>query len=180
MITLPTLQRICRYASTSRLNTFVGPLNTACSRFDIVNPRREAAFLAQCAHESMEFLYLREIASGEAYEPPSVLAASLGNTQPGDGRKYKGLGLIQVTGKENITAAGVAIGVDLRNDPTLGEDPENGTLISAWFWRTHGLNELADANAFGTITHRINGGYTKMDQRCDYWLRSLGACGVTL
>jgi putative chitinase len=173
MIAATQLTAICPHAG-QRIATFLQPLNDAMSRFSILTPRRQAAFIAQCAHESGEFRYMRELASGDAYEG----RADLGNTQPGFGRKYKGLGLIQVTGHDNITAAGIAIGVDLESDPTLGEAPEPASLISAWFWQTHGLNELADTNAFGTITKRINGGYTHIDERLAYWLVALKATGA--
>lgn len=153
---------------------FIQPVNDAMEKFGITTPRRQAAFLAQCAHESGELRYTREIASGDAYEG----RADLGNTQPGDGRKYRGVGIIQVTGRANVTAAGIAIGVDLAADPTQGESPANACLISAWFWQSRGLNELADNNAFGTVTHRINGGYNHLDERLAYWLIALKSTGA--
>jgi putative chitinase len=173
MISTTQLAAICPHAG-GRIATFIQPINDALTRFSIFTPRRQAAFLAQCAHESGEFTYTREIASGDAYEG----RADLGNTQPGYGRKYKGLGLIQVTGHDNITAAGIAIGVDLESDPTQGELPQNACLISGWFWQTHGLNELADTNSFGTITKKINGGFTHIDERLAYWLIALKATGA--
>jgi len=118
---------------------------------------------------------MRELASGDAYEPPSEKATDLGNTQPGDGRRFKGGGLIQITGRDNYQRCAAALGVDLVNHPEAIEEPDNACAASAWWWQTHGLNELADQNAFGTITHRINGGYNGLDQRLAYWLLALQA-----
>lgn len=117
---------------------------------------------------------MREIASGNAYEG----RADLGNTQSGDGPLFKGGGLIEITGRYNYQQCGAAIGVDLVNHPELIEEPVNACMASAWWWQTHGLNELADANAFGTITHKINGGYTHLDERLAYWLVALKATGA--
>jgi putative chitinase len=174
MISAIQLQAICSHAG-SRIADFIRPLNDAMSRFSIVTPRRQAAFLAQCAHESVEFRFMRELASGDAYEPPSEKATDLGNTQPGDGRRFKGGGLIQITGRDNYQRCAAALGVDLVNHPEAIEEPDNACAASAWWWQTHGLNELADQNAFGTITHRINGGYNGLDQRLAYWLLALQA-----
>lgn len=173
MISTTQLEAICPHAG-GRIATFIQPLNDALSRFSIITPRRIAAFLAQCAHESVEMLYMRELASGNAYEG----RADLGNTEPGDGRRFKGGGLIQITGRHNYARCSEAIGVDLANQPDLIEIPENACLASAWWWNTHGLNELADDNKLGTITHKINGGFNGIDQRLGYWLLALRACGA--
>jgi putative chitinase len=173
MITAAQLQVICPHAG-ARIATFIQPLNEAMDKFGISTPRREAAFLAQCAHESTEFLYMRELASGEAYEG----RADLGNTQPGDGPRYKAGGPIGITGRYNFSRCGIAIGVDLEADPELIELPANACMASAWFWAVHGLNELSDQNAFGTVTHKINGGYTGLDQRLAYWLVALKQTGA--
>ena len=173
MISTTQLQAICPHAG-SRVSTFIQPINDALSRFSIFTPRRQAAFLAQCAHESSELLYMRELASGNAYEG----RADLGNTQAGDGPRFKGGGLIEITGRYNYQHCGAAIGIDLVNHPELIEEPVNACMASAWWWQTHGLNELADTNSFGTITHKINGGFTHLDERLQYWLVALKATGA--
>lgn len=173
MISTTQLQAIFPHAG-ARLSQFVQPLNDAMTKFTINTSRRQAAFLAQVAHESTELLYLRELASGEAYEG----RADLGNTQPGDGPRFKGGGPIQITGRYNFRMAGQAIGVDLEADPDLIETPENGCKASAWWWQQHGLSALADQNAFGTITKKINGGFNGIDQRLGYWLLALKATGA--
>ncbi len=177
MISTAQLQAICTHAG-DRIAPFVQPLNDAMSLFVIMKPRRQAAFLAQCAHESGELRWMRELATGDAYEPPSQKAADLGNTQPGDGRLFKGGGLIQITGRSNFAACGKGIGVDLVGHPELIEMPRNACMASAWWWQTHGLNELADSNAFGSITHRVNRGYNHLDERLGYWLLALKAMGA--
>jgi putative chitinase len=173
MISSTQLQAICPHAGP-RIAQFIQPINDALSEFAILTPRRQAAFLAQCAHESTELLNMRELASGNAYEG----RADLGNTRPGDGPRYKGGGLIEITGRYNFSRCGTAIGVDLESHPELIETPENACRASGWWWQTHGLNELADNNAFGTITHKVNGGYTGLDQRLGYWLVALKATGA--
>jgi putative chitinase len=177
MISTTQLAAICPHAG-ARIATFIQPVNDAMEKFGIATPRRQAAFLAQCAHESVEFLYLRELASGNAYEPPSEKATELGNSQPGDGPRFRGGGCLQITGRYNYSRCGIAIGVDLEADPELIELPANACMASAWFWATHGLNELSDKNAFGTVTHKVNGGYLGLDQRLDYWLIALKTTGA--
>lgn len=170
MITAAQLAAICPHAG-SRIAVFLQPVNDAMIQFGITSPRRQAAFLAQCAHESTEFLYLRELASGNEYEGRS----DLGNSQSGDGPLFKGGGLIQITGRYNYLHCGLAIGIDLVNHPELVTVPANACNASAWWWSTHGLNQLADENSFGTITHRVNGGYNGLDARCAYWAAALRA-----
>ncbi len=84
--------------------------------------------------------------------------ADLGNTQPGDGSKFRGRGLIQITGRANYAACGEALGLDLINQPTLLELPQHAAMSAAWFWSMKDLNTLADKGDFVKITRRINGG----------------------
>lgn len=139
----------------------------------IVTVTRGAAFLAQIAHESGDLRYMEEIADGSAYEG----VASLGNVHSGDGRRYKGRGPIQLTGRANYRAAGVALGVELEARPMMAALPELGFRIAGWFWSSKGLNELADALDFRAITRRINGGYAGLAQRLDYYHRALEVLG---
>ena len=152
-MTLAELQKILPFAHAAATK-FVDPLNAAMSEFEINTPIRQAAFIAQIGHESGQFRYVREIASGAAYEG----RADLGNTQKGDGVRFKGRGLIQITGRANYAACGKALGLDCVNHPELLEQPINASRSAAWFWKTHSFNELADENDFALITHRINGG----------------------
>ena len=113
-------------------------LNTAMAEAQINTPKRQAAFLAQLAHESGELRYMEEIASGAAYEGRT----DLGNTQPGDGVRFKGRGPIQLTGRNNYRAAGKALGIDLENNPKRAADPDVGFRTAAWFWNSRNLNTL--------------------------------------
>lgn len=137
-----------------RVAKFIDPLNAAMAEFGINTPARMAAFLAQIGHESGRLVYVKELASGSAYEGRK----DLGNTSPGDGVKYKGRGLIQITGKANYIALMMALGIDCVEKPEVVEQPVNACRSAAWFWKTRGLNELADKGDFLTITKRINGG----------------------
>lgn len=168
MITLAQLTELCRFQKPQRLEQFVETLNAAMEEFEITTPKRQAAFLAQIAHESGGFRYVREIASGDAYEG----RADLGNTEPGDGRRFRGRGLIQITGRSNYRDCGSALGVDLVGSPELLEGHGLACRSAAWFWFTRGLNELADAENFRKITLRINGGLTHYSERVLLWARA--------
>lgn len=169
MINLDQLKRICPQIAEDLLEPFVDPLNAAMEEFGISdNPGRESAFLAQVAHESGGFYYMQELASGAAYEG----RADLGNTEPGDGKRYKGRGPIQITGRANYQACGAALDLDLIGQPELLELPENGCRAAAWFWHGKHLNELADAGDFLRITKRINGGTNGWEDRLAYYKRA--------
>jgi len=137
---------------------FVPVLNTAMGRYGIVGKLRVAAFIAQVGHESGQLRYVREIWGPTAQQAGYEGRADLGNTVKGDGSKYRGRGLIQITGRANHSACGEALGLDLINKPELLEQPQYAAMSAAWFWSTRGLNTLADQKDFTKITRRINGG----------------------
>lgn len=168
--------------AAARAQNFATPLSEAMGEFSITNSHRQAAFLAQIAHESGELRYMKEL-GGAAYlakYDTGDLAKRLGNTPEtdGDGQKYCGRGLIQITGRDNYKACGFALGLDLINKPELLELPREACRSAGWFWRSRGLNELADADEFGAITLRINGGYRGLDERLKYWLRARRRFGL--
>lgn len=167
------LIKIMPYAG-SRADTFAFPLTTAMSEFGIDTPQRKAAFLAQVAHESGSLKYVREIADGSAYEG----RADLGNIHPGDGPRYKGRGLLQITGRANYLACGIALGLSLVDHPELLEEPLNACRSAGWFWKTKNLNSPADRNMFATITKAINGGYNGLDDRLQRWLDARQGLGI--
>lgn len=173
MITGAQLQSIMPFAK-ARIPAFVAPLNAAMQEFHINTPLRQAAFIAQIAHESGELRYVEEIASGAAYEGRK----DLGNTQPGDGMRYKGRGLIQITGRNNYAECGKAMGVDLITNPELLETNDLACRSAAWFWASRGLNDLADKGDFKRITKRINGGLNGYQERLAYHARAKMALGV--
>ena len=137
---------------------FVPVLNTAMNRYQIVGTRRVAAFIAQIGHESGQLKYVKEIWGPTAAQARYEGRKDLGNTVVGDGSKYRGRGLIQITGRANYMACGEGLGLDLIKQPELLEKPQHACMSAAWFWATRGLNALADAGQFERITRRINGG----------------------
>lgn len=158
----------------ARASSFAAPLTAAMTEFGIDTPQRKAAFISQVAHESGSLKYAKELADGLAYEG----RADLGNSSPGDGVKFKGRGLIQVTGKANYRACGMALSLDLLASPELLEQPENACRSAAWFWKSHGLNQYADSDQFGALCKRINGGYNGLDDRIQHWLRARKVFGL--
>lgn len=149
----------------ARRQLFLPFIVAAMQRFEINTLLRAAAFLAQLAHESGEMRYMEEIASGKAYEGRK----DLGNTQPGDGKRYKGRGPIQLTGRANYARYGQLLGLDLITHPEQAATKEVGFLIASQFWKLNGLNELADNQEFKKITKRINGGENGLDARLRYY-----------
>lgn len=138
-------------------------LEDACIQFGIVTALQKAHFLAQVAHESDGFRTATEYASGRAYEG----RADLGNVQPGDGMRFKGRGLIQLTGRENYAAFSHAVG---RGDYFLREPAAVAMLpwaaiAAGWFWKRKGLNSLADRDDVVAVTKRINGGTNGLEDR---------------
>lgn len=164
MITLDQLNAIIPNAGPIA-GVFLEPLNDAMQEFCINSPIRQAAFLAQIAHESGSLRYVKELATGSAYEN----RADLGNVKAGDGPRYKGRGLIQITGRRNYRAAGAALDLDCEINPHLLEQHRNACRSAAWFWQSHGLNELADAEKFESITSRINGGLNGLADRLAFY-----------
>lgn len=169
MITLEQLKKILIYAGP-RAGVFHQPLCDAMAEFAIDTPMRQAAFIAQIAHESGSLKYVREIASGEAYEG----RRDLGNTEPGDGVRFRGRGLIQITGRTNYRACSLGLFGDdrLLDQPELLEAPVNACRSAAWFWHTMDLNKLADIGALRPITKAINGGYNGYEDRLTYYERA--------
>lgn len=145
-------------------------IEAACAEFGIDNPRRIGMFLAQTAHESGNFRWMEEIWGPTAAQSRYDTRTDLGNTPEvdGDGELYKGRGSLEVTGKSNYEACGDALGLDLIGNPQLLSDPANGWRASGWWWKEHGLNELADTCSVRRCTHVVNGGYngeTDREQR---------------
>lgn len=167
---LSQLMKIMPYAG-SRAVLFLPFLVSAMDEYDISTPARQSAFLAQIAHESGSLRYVREIATGIAYEG----RRDLGNTQKGDGVKYRGRGLIQITGRANYKACSEALFGDdrLLDTPVLLETPVNACRSAAWFWTDYKkLNALADAGKFVTLTRRINGGVNGLEDREAFYARA--------
>jgi predicted chitinase len=171
VITTNQLISIMPHCPLEKAEEYSYYLELAMSDGEITTIPRAAAFVAQLAHESGELRWWVEQSGGMAYE----CRADLGNICPGDGPRFKGRGPIQITGRDNYRRASVALGVDLENNPELASRPDVGFRVAVWFWNTHGLNALADAGDFTTITRRINGGLNGTQQREAYYRRALVA-----
>lgn len=165
--------------SHSRAHKWAQPLNEAMLRYGINTPKRIAAFLAQIGHESGRLYYVRELASGEAYDTGRK-AIQLGNTPEadGDGQRYRGRGLIQITGVRNYVLCGIALELDLLARPELLEEPYHAAMSAAWYWWNAKLNELADKGMFKTITRRINGGLNGYADRLELHARAMKALDI--
>jgi putative chitinase len=174
LITREQLIKVMPYATRQNVDAYLAPLNEACEKYSINTPKRIAAFLAQLAHESGSFRYSTEIASGEAYEGRK----DLGNTQPGDGVRFKGRGLIQVTGRANYKQVSDALGEDFIKNPSFLCMPKWAALSAGWYWDSRALNKHADAEDLKTITKKINGGYNGYLDRIKHWLRARKALGL--
>lgn len=182
-MTTDQLQAVaCTTAANAQI--FLPYINDVCTKYDINTPARQLCFLAQVSHESGGLFYTEELASGTAYEGRK----DLGNIIPGDGVKFKGRGLIQITGRTNYQALSIALGVDFINTPTLlggknihlcsPDQLKYAALSAGWFWSKTGLNAIADQintqlpidegtnlDNFKLITRRINGGYNGLPDR---------------
>ena len=152
---------------------FVPVLNTAMNRYQIVGTQRIAAFIAQIGHESGQLKYVKEIWGPTAAQAKYEGRKDLGNTVVGDGSRYLGRGLIQITGRANYMTCGEGLGLDLIKQPELLEKPQHACMSAAWFWATRGLNTLADAGQFDRITRRINGGQNGAADRQALYARAL-------
>ncbi|WP_431494820.1 glycoside hydrolase family 19 protein [Pseudomonas brassicacearum] len=153
----------------AKAGAFAPALNTAMGRYQIVGPKRVASFIAQIGHESGHLRYVRELWGPTPAQSRYEGREDLGNTQPGDGFRFRGRGLIQITGRANYAECSEALGLDLISHPELLEQPEWAAKSAAWFWSTRGLNTLADAGEFERITRRINGGLNGLADRLALW-----------
>ena len=164
-MTKDQLKKIMPRLPEEKIDLYFPYLFEAMQMYEINTVLREAAFLAQIAHESVELRYMEEIASGGTYEGRT----DLGNTQPGDGKRYKGRGPIQLTGRRNYKKFGDLMRVDLVNHPEKAVLPEYCFKIAGLYWKLRKLNVLADAGRFREITRRINGGLNGLEDRMKYY-----------
>lgn len=158
--------------SASRAQDWYPHVRAACIEFDITGSARLAAFLAQIGHESGGFVYTREIWGPTPAQQRYEGRRDLGNTQPGDGSRFRGRGLIQITGRANYRAVAAGLGIDCVNRPELLEEPRNAARSAAWWWANNGCNALADSGDFHALTRRINGGTNGLSDRMERWERA--------
>lgn len=161
---LAKLGAVMAGADAAAVIRFHPPLLAAMVRYDIDIPLRRAHFLAQIGHESGDLRYVEELADGSAYEG----RRDLGNTEPGDGPRFKGRGLIQLTGRANYTRYGRAVGQDLvtgDNPKRVAQDLTLAADVAGWFWAVNQLNAPAGADDLRAVTKRINGGFNGLADR---------------
>lgn len=168
VITESQVRRIMPSASNDRVKEFVKSFNDWSGEFGINTPLRAAHYIAQVAHETGQLKWLEELASGKAYEG----RADLGNTQPGDGVRFKGRGLLQTTGRSNYKAYADSewCNGDLMAHPEWLAKFPGAQKSSMFYWMKRNLNKWADADDVRGVTKRINGGYNGLAQRM-YYLR---------
>ena len=159
-----------------KIDLYYEPLVAGMKKYEITTPLRMAHFVSQIAHETASFLYAEEIADGSAYEGRT----DLGNSQPGDGRRYKGRGLIQLTGRANYTQYTTDSGTDCVSAPErVASDAFVAVDVACWYWNKRRINRLADADDVKAVTKAINGGYNGLDDRVEYLARAKAVLGIT-
>jgi putative chitinase len=180
------------------------PLLETFKKYDINTFKRQAAFIGQCQHESGNFKILEEnlhysaaalmrvwpsrfdAATAEKHaNNPEMIAnkvyggrADLGNVQEGDGWRFHGRGLIQLTGRSNATVCGQALGQPFTEQPELLLEPQWACMSAGWFWNKKGLNALADSEDWTTMTKRINGGIIGLDDRINKIHKAMDILGA--
>ena len=175
MNALTTLQllNICPGGTKENIERFIPHLNILMPKYEINTIHRVRHFIAQLAHESNQFNSVTEKYNGnpKEYFKKYDLRADLGNKFEGDGMKFKGRGLIQVTGRFNYTAASIDIFKDetLIIKPETLEQPYYAVEISCWFWKVKHLNSLADTDNIKAITAKINGGLNGLSNRIKFY-----------
>ena len=195
MVSVIQLQQIFPHGDPNDLAEICDPLNAAMSEFHISSPQEQAMFLAQCGHESGNFStvqenlnyraetllkvfprYFRDVDPTDYEKQPEKIANRVysnrmgnGDEASGDGYRYRGRGLIQLTGKDNYNACAAALKFDLSADPDYLETAEGAARSAAWFWAHNGLNKFADADDIVGCTKRVNGGTIGLEERSKHY-----------
>jgi putative chitinase len=193
MITIELLHALCPKTKVNVLQGYIEPLSTVAEYYEMnVNPARLAGFLAQVAHESGDFNFVKEnlnysakglmgtfkkyfpteeLANQYAKQPAKianrVYANRMGNgpEESGDGYKFCGRGLIQLTGKQNYTKFAADLGISIDETVAYLETPNGAVSSAGWFWDNNNLNQYCDKGDFVTLTKRINGGTIGIEDR---------------
>lgn len=177
-LTVEQLNQIFPQAAKAGRNAkFLDGLNKVIVEQNLSTVNRIAGFLSQIGVESEELLYTKELGNTSYFNKYDIQyapnkAKELGNTSPGDGAKYRGRGLIQVTGKANYAACGKALGLDLVSNPELLEQPGYAAESAGWYWGSRNINSAADADDIVRITKLVNGGTMHLDRRKAYYAKA--------
>jgi len=169
ILTFNQLRDIYPFARPQKINDFLPFINKYSSQYEVNTRLRMSAFLAQIGHESGQLKFTEEIADGSAYEG----RVDLGNLFKGDGKRYKGRGLIQITGRANYKDISDDLGIDFIKYPEKLSEPELSVKSAYWFWNRQKLNILADQQDFKRITKLINGGYNGINDRYALYEKAL-------
>lgn len=169
IVTVADLRRFAAKGKSDILAALAEAMPAVLPAFAITSPLRFCHFIAQAAHETMGFATLNELGSSAYFEKrygaTTAVARRLGNNQPGDGARYHGRGIFQLTGRTNYGLFGRKIGVDLESNPALAARPDISLRVACEYWRAKGLNALADADDIEGITRKINGGLNGLKER---------------
>lgn len=176
-ITLEQLNKIFPVGAAAGRNAkYLAPLNDLFEKGGLNTVNRIAGFLSQIGVESAEFRYVRELGNTAYFDKYDTgpLAKRLGNTpeKDGDGAKYKGRGLIQVTGLANYKACGLYLGLDLVSNPELLEQPKYAVDSAGWYWKVRNINAACDADDIVRITKLVNGGTNHLAERTAYYKKA--------
>jgi putative chitinase len=172
-VTVDRLRKVAPHGRKDILEGVVDRMATTGTEFGITtSPLRLCHFIAQAAHESDGFRTTREYWGPTAAQKRYEGRADLGNTQPGDGKRFMGRGIFQLTGRANYKTMSGKLGIDLTAEPELAAVPSTSTLIACHYWNDRALNAYADKDDLRAITKRINGGYNGLDDRAAYLKRA--------
>ena len=147
----------------------------AMTEFSITSQARAQMFLAQVLHESGGLNFFEEIWGPTAAQRGYDTHPNLGNTRPGDGKRFKGRGPIQLTGRANYASFGRQLGLGLEQHPEIASQHAIGWRIAGLYWKSRGCHELADQNDFAGVTRKINGGMNGFPDRQRYLRRLQGS-----
>jgi putative chitinase len=204
MPSIDELSKIFPQAKQQNLEKYCDAINNAMEEFGIDTLGRQAMFLAQCGHESGQFSiveenlnyraetllkvfpkYFRDVDANDYEHQPEKIANHVyanrmgnGDESSGDGYRYRGRGLIQLTGHNNYAKCGEALGIDVTQNSDYLATPEGAARSAAWFWNANGLNAYADANDNLGATKRINGGTIGLEERNALYERACSVLGV--
>lgn len=156
-------------------------LSELMPKYDINTPKRQAMFIAQCLHESGGFKYMKELWGPTSWQEKYEGHKGLGNTQPGDGKKFCGRGLIQLTGRFNYQAfSDWAKDPSIMSNPEIVETPKYAVLSAIWFWTKNNLNKFADSDDIKGCTRAVNGkAMLGLDERAHYYHSLLNNISTT-